>query len=503
MTIKHLNYLLGLGVLTTVLLFVSTGLLPRAFLLVLAGAFLYLISRLTLKEGLSWLVLFLPWSFALPLSSQLDSLTLWRVASLILVIKWFTEYGFRGRDVLRALKSARLTLWLGLAWATWSVVGLLFTGAPLGTGLRQVALFVNALIFIPLIVSVFGNDRAGLKDFIKVGVIGALSALSLGLVQQIAVIFVAYFDFWQWWAFNIAPLFSGWATGELVAYSNTWFSYWPGDLATLRSFGTFPDSHSFAIEAILAGSLVVAVSKNFLPGLAFLMLMVGLSGTRGAWISVVILILFYFLAQVRTHLISTKTAALCKKSLILFFMGLIVSSLIWGAGLMAENTRLGRTGTLDILSLTRIRSIFDLDEVSNKGRLEIWRRSLAAVVKNPIFGVGLGNFPKAIDEPLTRARAGSSAHSLYLQYAVETGLIGLIIILAFYGSIIRQAWRLSRDSNNRFGRAAFIYMAWALCYSVVDVVVLNDRILVLFFIITGLSFAMPAVSLKFYAPTKV
>jgi putative inorganic carbon (hco3(-)) transporter len=70
-------------------------------------------------------------------------------------------------------------------------------------------------------------------------------------------------------------------------------------------------------------------------------------------------------------------------------------------------------------------------------RVEIWSRALYAIQDFPFTGLGLGTFERvvAILYPLFLIRGGTAphAHNLFLQVAVDLGLLGLVAYLALLG----------------------------------------------------------------------
>jgi O-Antigen ligase len=70
------------------------------------------------------------------------------------------------------------------------------------------------------------------------------------------------------------------------------------------------------------------------------------------------------------------------------------------------------------------------------GRSVIWARGLQFFTQ-PVWGLGYGSFPV-----LYEARFGqyTQAHNLYLQVAVDTGVIGLGIVISFFLSAWRRVW---------------------------------------------------------------
>lgn len=81
----------------------------------------------------------------------------------------------------------------------------------------------------------------------------------------------------------------------------------------------------------------------------------------------------------------------------------------------------------------RVRSILDVKEGSNEGRLVIWKKAVQVFAANPVNGIGYRRFNMR-NMDLGDARYGWSfahAHNEFLQLLAETGLIGLLAWLAF------------------------------------------------------------------------
>ena len=77
----------------------------------------------------------------------------------------------------------------------------------------------------------------------------------------------------------------------------------------------------------------------------------------------------------------------------------------------------------------RIKSIIDFGETSNSQRIEIWKASLESIKNRPLLGVGIGNFPVVLNQNIFLARAGSSAHNIYLHIASEMGILTLVTVI--------------------------------------------------------------------------
>ena len=84
-------------------------------------------------------------------------------------------------------------------------------------------------------------------------------------------------------------------------------------------------------------------------------------------------------------------------------------------------------------------------------RTQLWLPLLSLVQEFPILGTGLGTLPFA--EPWTRSSATSNfflehAHNEYLQFAIETGLLGLTCALTFLLLMVTKIAKRIRESRH-------------------------------------------------------
>ncbi len=106
-----------------------------------------------------------------------------------------------------------------------------------------------------------------------------------------------------------------------------------------------------------------------------------------------------------------------------------------------------------ILAVTPLRSRFLtlLDPVSNlSGREIIWQPSIDLIAERPILGHGLNSFhaifPDELRSSLTDPGAGDW-HNVYLQVAVESGLLGLAAFLWMLGTFLYLAFQRIRRAK--------------------------------------------------------
>jgi O-antigen ligase len=121
------------------------------------------------------------------------------------------------------------------------------------------------------------------------------------------------------------------------------------------------------------------------------------------------------------------------------------------------------SGVVDVLEAG-----LDPRSTAFRTRLGLWRRTLAMVTAHPWFGVGPGNWPVVFplyaepgatqDGVLSAARAPRQAHDDLLERAGETGIPGLLSLVALVGGVAMAARRRLReiDYGTRTAAAAAV-----------------------------------------------
>jgi O-antigen ligase len=357
--------------------------------------------------------------------------------------------------------------------------------------LKKFLFLVNVSLLF-LIVRNLTHKKEQILKVWQAAAVGGITVLAVALIQFLAVLFVPLFDFWQFWATKIINALYGQNLAHLLSYSNTWFAYYQSAPPTLRLFSVFPDSHSFAMFSILLVPIFLGLA--FFSNLRkkrcwwiFSGLALGgivLSGSRGAWLSILPVI------TVAIYLWGKKIEPILLKKVFFTFF-LFVFLFLFSVGYPPllykfQSWQTGGTSTSAFLLFERARSISDLEEISNKGRLEIWRASAASLKQHPFLGVGLGNFITVIDEKVSAAKKGASAHNLYLDFATEIGILGTLFLIAAFTHILYSCWLIFRCATEPhfkiYGLLFGLYLLWVLGYSFFDVVLLNDKVLLLFMV---------------------
>jgi len=433
----------------------------------------------------------------------------------------------------------------------------LISAQDIGAGVKKILFLLNIFLLFPVVIFSI-KTKNDFKEITKFIFYSAGLLVSIGYLQFILTFFIPLFNFWQFWAQNIITALYGQNLSNLLSYSNTWFSYYEIMPATLRMFSLMPDSHSFAMFIIISIPAVLALiyyktQKYLSLALIFFLLAIFFSGSRGAWVGSIFALIaaiylfayphlefrslckinlktrFFSFPCFKWFLKKVKNRNLIKQiaffknffknsnysssnyfskiiicSILLFFILMPVSGFILKMNqeiqLYRSNTQLSDEDREKFSMFERAFSISDFSEMSNKGRLQIWRETLISIGKRPFLGVGFGNFPTVLEENISTSKMGSSAHSTYFDIASEIGIFGLIIFLLILIEILKTARNLFFKLENKylkmFAGSFFVYFTWICAYGLFDVVIFNDKVLMMVVVITGALYSLRGMGSK-------
>lgn len=517
--IGNLNLITGSAI--GIVLLVGLGLIPRVFSL-LAALLVVGFSIFGKRDEATLLfVRMIPFFVALPLTSSFDSLNLWRPVVLILFLRWFFAKG-RAKRFFGYLRE-KTVLDLGSIAKKYPFetgVFLVFIFGFLSLfkaihplmGIEKLVLYLNLVGFYPVVYNFV--SRRGYKPLCFNFLVSGILVIVFGFGQLMITYFMGVDQFFEYFAGTVQKNFYGRAWSKIAFEGNTWFIY-PGDQALrLRMFSTFPDSHSFPLYllAFFPSLLVMIIgpilrrgkslfsyfreNTFFRAGLVaafvFGMLAVILTGTRGMWVSffgpLFLLGFVYLASKFLKDLDWERYFRLALLSFLVFLLVAPMAGFIFSTSQFQSQTK-DRQKSKRIF-MDRMRSVASTKDISNKGRLRIWRESFQGLKGNPLVGVGLGNFPVVLSEPVSYVKAGSTAHNLFLHIAVTIGLFGGIIFLLLWVEILRQAWffitRKRGDSVDRFYiLASFLFIVWILVYSLTDAALFDSRAFLGFVVLIG------------------
>ncbi len=498
---------------------IVTGVVPReAALLVAAGLALYALMA-PLEDALVLFVASIPLFLALPITATFDNFNTWRILALIIFARWFLmrmkregwpDWGTpaarkapqstagvrRDRTPNTVIFALLLLLFLALA----SLIG----SPDWKLGLKRIIYFGNISLVGIVAYDLLRRNKNLAPRIIRAIAIPTMIVIAVGFIQVISTYLVDIYQFMRIWGEGIqAREFGNTWSYIAVHLGNTWFAYY-GEQLSLRVFSLFPDSHSFpqfvllGIPALFAlaldkllnspertaslGRMIRTRTRLSIVWVPLALLIAILSGTRGIWAASIaaVLVSMGIIAWMSRHASAYHARVFKYLSLylILFFMLFSIAYPVF-----VSPQFLVSKGNFLLLG-ERIRSIIDFGETSNAQRIVIWKQSIASIVRHPLLGVGIGNFPVILGQKLFLAKAGSSAHNIYLHIAAEMGIPALLIALWLLWRLFTKTYLNYVGTTDptlmAYYGAALIYIPWVLAYCLTDVALFDERAFLLF-----------------------
>ncbi len=494
--------------------FAVFGVIPREAVLGLAVVLVFFVLFAKKEDSVLLIARSIPIFVALPITENFDSLNTWRILVLILFLKWFFDSKFfLFLDALfKIIKKAKESLWgaVKFAYQNWKIEFLtfliffisflsLFVAENLTYGIKRIIYFANLAMLFFVVRSLAG--KIGIEKIAKNVLLSVALIVFVGFLQLGMTYFVSINDFTEFWALKVDQTLYGKEWANIAIGANTWFAYY-NDAIKLRMFSTFPDTHSFPLY-LLMGSvfLLVLIKKSklennkkgyllYLAFFAFLMFAVILSGTRGIWASAIFPILLLLFWKIK-NLVDRNNFKIISLPILLFVILLPLSAFVFASDQF--KIKIKEEENKKIFT-ERFKSIVDTQEVSNKGRIYIWKESIKSIAEKPLLGVGINNFPVVLKENITASKAGASAHNIYLNIAAEIGIFGLLVFLAMLYQIIKRSWSIFlQNKENLFGifsLGVILIIIWMMGYTMTDVAITDERAFLMLMILLGTLFAL-------------
>lgn len=481
---------------------IVTGILPRAIVPYLAISLAAYVLFASLEDATVFFVRSIPFFLAIPITATFDNFNTWRILSAIIFIKWaWPKIRNPKFEILNKFKiqNSKNSIIIGglLLFAILSII----PAPDKMLAVKRIIYFIN-LSLIGFVIYDLAKNVEFAKRLIKNISIPIIAVALVGLTQLISTYFVDIYQFMNIWGENIqCNQFGNQWCYIAVHVGNTWLAYY-GDQLSLRVFSLFPDSHSFpqflllGLPAIFAMTLS-GVVKNYHSNLKKMIttrshLMVVtiplifltsiLTGTRGIWAGSIGALLagaFYvYLLKKNGHQIQKRILIYLTSYLSIFFLLFSIAFPIF------ESPQFLLSKGNALLFGKRISSIIDFGETSNAQRIAIWKSSLESIKKHPFLGVGIGNFPIILNQNLSLAKAGSSAHNIYLHIASEMGIPALIFALWFLYLLMQKIYNNFTTAKDWeiiiYNAAGLIFIPWVLVYCLTDVALFDERAFLMF-----------------------
>ncbi len=496
---------------TVISLLVVAGALPRFFILMMfAIAALWCVTR-PIEDGVLFFVESIPLLIALPLTTSYDNLTMWRPLAIIIGARFFLVRD-QHEHILASLRSLLAT---PLRWAKERPIGcmmfallclallsLTVSSHPI-EGIKRIIYFSNLTIVPYVLYALLRQERITNERVIWSIIKPVILVVIVGFAQLLSTYLIDVYAFMRFWGEGIeARLFGAQWSYIAVHIGNTWLAYY-GDQLSLRMFSLFPDSHSFptfvllgmpALLAVGARPILIAAQRSrllqlyrtyaslWIVAVPISFLAVIASGTRGIWLSAVgvvaLLPLYrYAFAIHRIDVLRRRMFAYGASFLATFFLLFFVAWPIF----TSPQFLVGKSD-LNLFG-RRLSSTLDFGETSNALRIVIWKSTLESIYSHPLLGIGIGNFPVILHQNITLAKAGSTAHNLYLHVAAEMGIAAALITIALFGNSLYAAWRWFRVSSGisiLYSGSLLLYLPWIYAYVLTDPILFDERVYLLF-----------------------
>lgn len=474
-------------------LLIALGALPRyyAFFIVLvAGIYVLFAEQI---DAISFCAASIPLYIALPITENFDTLIYWR----ILFLEMFAMLLFKNRKAITekyreiagiaGWKTKLKKIWADykieiLAIAIFTLAFLSLIGAPdKGAGAKRIIYYGNIFIFY-LIVKYSIKKESDIKKILRHLGTAAIMFLTGGFAQLIFVYISGYEKFWQFWSSKISLAFYGKSLSQFVSFNNSWLAFSPSGPPSLRMFSFFWCSLAFAMSMIMMTVVPLSLYKKAWSWifLGFLMLAIILSGSRGAWLSIVFAICAVLFAAASKKTTIEDRKFYIKKALLLFLLFAVLFPL--------SPVLLG-TRDISETSVGRIWTVKDTGETSNKARVEIWKTSLASIAKHPFLGTGVSNFSAEADKLGEEWK--TTSHNIFLYIATEAGIpaaiIFLIICLYLFKDFLAQFHLADSEFFKMFFLSSAVASSWILGFSlIIDSLLTSDKTSLIFITLIGL-----------------
>jgi len=477
---------------------VITGVLPRAVVPYFAASLAVYVLFASLEDATVFFVRSIPFFIAIPLTSTFDNFNIWRILSVIILLKWVWQIPDL-KQRIRDYHRSRLSLVLHgiIIFALLSII----PAPDKVLAIKRIIYFLN-LSLIGFVVMDLAQKESFTIRLIKNIAIPTIAVTLVGFIQLASTYFVDIYQFMRFWGEQVQCSQFGTQWCYIAVHiGNTWLAYY-GDQLSLRMFSLFPDSHSFpqflllGMPSLFIIALTGLIKKHhdnlrkmimtrsrltvlFIPAVFLAAI---LTGTRGIWAGSIGSLIFtvFYIVRLKTQGFKNEARILTYLSsyLVLFFL------LFFVAFTLFESPQFLLSKGDALLLEKRIESILDFGETSNSQRIAIWKASLVSIKSHPFLGIGIGNFPVVLNQKLVLAKAGSSAHNIYLHIAAEMGVPALVFTLWFLWLLMQKTYNNFIHSENWeiivYNGAALLFIPWVLAYCLTDVALFDERAFLLF-----------------------
>ena len=291
---------------------------------------------------------------------------------------------------------------------------------------------------------------------------------------------------WRWEPYA-TMLDNVFRAGSTFEYSNALSCFalmaLPVTVAVLRRSETRDRPMLAAAVSLQAAAVLISYARFGLLTLAALSLYLVLSGWRGGFALSTLL----SLAASLPIGVAATMASESKKPFIGLAATVVILAVAWlverclevprfrqvlkvvaataaAGGLAAAVILVKNSERMRFILSTRFSEGFNLSRLLPH-RLDTWQGAADAFHERPVTGSGLGSFAQVFAQHAIAVYT-KYAHNLILQMAVDTGIVGVVLLIVFLGYVvILSLWRLVMKSHplvRAFGVASLIFIVYNL-----------------------------------------
>lgn len=349
-----------------------------------------------------FLFFFLPFQFSVG-SFDTSDFPIVRLIIPIIFLAWL----LRGLYLRKIFLPRAATLFFLSAFLAIAALSVFWSENPLWAT-KKLIFWLNFFPLFFVLIDAFRNTNVREKALQGL-IFGGTAVASVGILQFILQFFIPLDALLSFYLQSLR-FFLG------TNFANT-VSEYPSILVNiggstfLRAFGFFPDPHIFAYYTSMIAPLALyrASMKNtsvFQKSTPVLLLLATLlSFSRASYVALLVISVVF--AGILLWRNRTKVPALGILLFLTVFIVLLVSPVT-----------------------ARFTSSFSAHDSSVSERIRLSEEAVENISQAPFWGVGLGNYPLAV-KPNASPREPIYVHNLYLDMAVEIGLVGLFFFLAF------------------------------------------------------------------------
>lgn len=398
----------------------------------------------------------LPFSFALSPTQNVD-LPIARV--FIVTIFCFWLYWSLKKKQWHISAPAVLGIfffWLG--WATlsslWSLEG--------GWSLRKIIFLLN---LAPLFVVLLACNKGLLNRALQALVVGVVGISLVGLMEAGLQLFLPLEQVLTLWLETVLPFFLG--TNFAVAVRD-YPSLLVNVLGTtyLRITAFFPDPHTLSLYLGLSLPLVFVRAQE--------------QKSIRWWLALLCVSLCFLLTFSRGAYFALCIVAIVAIGIVLFEKGVLrryYKYILLGVFVFGSITTLTPIGA-------RFLSSWSGADGSRIERMRLLSEAVGHVSERPFLGVGLGNYPILV-KPTALPREPIYVHNLYLDIAVEQGLIGLLLFSFFIGGVLWSGFCVWLKKKDLRTLACFLGVVYFLLHGLFEAPLFSYHVISVLFLLSA------------------